>query len=126
MEACNKLGSYYMNELKYQEALGEFQHESIIHQASDQKMDYGRANRMIGECYMMMGKYQDALKHEDIFMKIAKQEKDRVEQQRAYASVGRCHLLQAEDKTVSGSTDAAKDLKAAETSFLKSLMICKE
>lgn len=115
-----------MSELKYQEALGEFRQESLIHQASDKKMDFGRASRMIGECYMMMGKYQDALRHENVFMKIAKQENDRVEMQRAYASVGRCHLLQAEDKTVSASTDAAKDLKAAETAFLKSLMICKE
>lgn len=123
---CNRLGNHYTNESKYQSALSEFRQESVIYKALDKKMDFGRANRMIGEVYMLMGRYKDALKHEDIYLKIAKQESDVVEVQRAYATIGRCYLLQSEDESVSGSTDAAGDYKAAERAFLKSLIICKE
>lgn len=123
---CNKLGSHYMNESKYQHAVGEFGQESNIYQALGKKMDYGRANRMLGEVYVLMGKYNEALKHEDLYLKIAKQENDLVEMQRAYATVGRCYLLQAQDKNNDGSSEATSDFKAAEKAFLKSLIICKE
>lgn len=125
-EACNKLGSYYMNEMKYQEALGEFRNESNIYLSLGLKMENGRANRMLGEAFVLIAKYKEALKHEHIYLSIAKQEENLVEQQRAYATIGRCYLLQAEDENVAGSKDAPCDFKAAERAFLKSLMICKE
>lgn len=81
---------------------------------------------MIGEVYLLMGRYKDALEHNEIYLKISKEEKDPVEMQRAYASLGRCFLLQAEDDTVSGSSNLASDYKAAERAFLKSLIICKQ
>lgn len=115
-----------MSESKHQDALGEFRQESNVYLTLDKKIEYGRANRMIGEAYVLMGKYKDALKHENIYLTIATKENDLVEIQRAYATIGRCYLLQAEDETVSGSKDASGDLKSAEKSFLKSLMICKE
>lgn len=122
-EMCNKLGCHYMNDSKYQEALIEFRQESIVYQTLDKKMDFGRANRMIGEVYMLMEKYSEALKHEDIYMKIANQENNLVELQRAYTTVGRCYLLQAEDNE---NKDSKSGFKAAEKSFLKGLIICKE
>lgn len=125
-EACNKLGNHYMNESELKKALGEFRQEADIYSELCKKMDYARANRMIGEVYLVMGKYSDALKHEDIYMKTAKQENDLVEMQRAYATVGRCYLLRAEDDGVFGTKDAQADYRAAQKSFLKSLIICKE
>lgn len=126
-EMCNKLGSHFMNDSKYQESLEEFRQESIIYQTLDRKMDFGRANRMIGEVYMLMGKYDDALKHENVYMNIAKQENNLVELQRAFTTVGRCYLLQAEDNSESrGESNSKSGFKAAEKSFLKGLIICKE
>ena len=90
------------------------------------KIDFARANRRIGEVFLQMGKYKEALKHENIYLSTAKTENDLVEMQRAYATIGRCYLLQAEDESLSGSSDAPSDLKSAEKAFLKSLMICKE
>ena len=73
-----------------------------------------------------MESYKNALDHENIYLKSAKQANDLVEMQRAQATIGRCYLLLAEDKSADGSVDAPADFKAAEKSFLKSLMICKE
>lgn len=115
-----------MQESQLKKALHEFQTEATIHQNLCQKMDYARAHRMIGEVYLLEGKFEESLEHEDIYMKIAKQENDLVEMQRAYATIGRCFLLQAEDKETSESKDAMSVFKAAEKSFLKSLIICKE
>lgn len=115
-----------MNESKYNSALSEFRQQALIAEFSDNKMDNGRANRMIGEVYVLMQRYKDAIKHENIYLNIAKQENDLVEMQRAYTNVGRCYLIQAEDKSVAGSNDCKGDFKAAEKAFLKGLIICKE
>lgn len=115
-----------MNDTQLTKALHEFQTEASIHHNLCKKMDYARAHRMIGEVYLLQGNFKEALEHEDIYMKIAKQENDLVEMQRAYATVGRCFLLRAEDKEAAGSEVASSDFKAAEKSFLKSLIICKE
>lgn len=125
-ETCNKLGNHYTNESKHQHALKQFSEEAKIYEALKKKLDFARANRMIGEVYLLMGRYKDALEHNEIYLKISREEKDPVETQRAYASLGRCFLLQAEDDTVSGSSNLASDYKAAERAFLKSLIICKQ
>jgi tetratricopeptide (TPR) repeat protein len=125
-EMCNKLGNHYMNECKYQNALGEFRQESHIYQALGKNMDFGRANRMIGEVFMMMETFSEALKYSDIYLKLAKQENDFVELQRAYATIGRCYLLKGGDEGTGESSESTNDFKAAEKAFLKSLIICKE
>lgn len=89
-------------------------------------MELGRANRMVGEVYLSMERYKDALKHENIYLKQAKMENDFVELQRAHATIGRCYLLMAEDEAARDPNDARVNFNAAEKSFLKSLMICKE
>ena len=127
-DSCHKLGDFYVSKFDLSRALREFQEESSIYQDEGKKMDYGRANRMIGEVFILMEKYAEALKHEELFLKISKQENELVEQQRAYATIGRCYLLLGEHKSNS-SNEANKsvhDLKCAEKSFLKSLIICKE
>lgn len=112
--------------MKYKEALDEFEQESNIHLSlgKPHRMHYGRASRMVGEVYLMIEKYDDALKHENIYLEVSKQENDLIEMQRALLSVGRCYLLLAESKNK--SNEARMDFKAAERTFLKSLMICKE
>lgn len=121
-EASNKLGNYYLDSGELQKALFEFQEESRIYSTLEKQIDYAKANRMISEVQMLLGNFVEALKHQDIYLKISRRENNLIEIQRAYATIGRCYLLRAEDET----QNSQEDLKAAEKSFLKSLLICKE
>jgi tetratricopeptide (TPR) repeat protein len=125
-EMCNKLGNYLVSEQKFDDALKEFQEESLVWSQLNRQMDFGRAARMIGEVYLRMERYKDALRHENIYLKQAKLANDFVELQRAHATIGRCYLLMAEDEAARDPKDAEVNFKAAEKSFLKSLMICRE
>lgn len=116
-----------MSDSKLDSSLREFKQElSIRENLANNKIEIARVNRMIGEVLMLKGKYSEAQKHEQVYLKLAKECDDLVEQQRAYATIGRLHLLRAEDESVCGSDNPVNDYKAAEKSFLKSLIICKE
>jgi len=57
---------------------------------------------------------------------IAKRLKNQVEEQRAYATLGRVHLLHGQCLADSSASGAMEQLKLAEKSFLRSLLLIKE
>lgn len=121
-EACNKLGNYFLEAGDLDKALCEFREECRIYSVLGNQIDFAKANRMISEVQMLLGNFVEALKHQDIYLKISSRENNLIELQRAHATIGRCYLLRAEEEAL----NSKEDLKAAEKSFLKSLLICKE
>lgn len=65
-------------------------------------------------------------KHCFVVAEIAKKLQNKVEQQRAYATLGRVHLLHGQSLSETSASGAMEQLKLAEKSFLRSLLLIKE
>lgn len=143
--SCKQLGDYYNECGKYNEAANEYKQEATIYASMGKELETGKAKRMLGEMYMLLFDYDAAKDHindylseyqqqNTIYMmiiqlsysEISKRLKNKVEEQRAYATLGRVHLLHGQSLSDSTASGSMEQLKLAEKSFLRSLLLIKE
>ncbi|XP_001353259.2 tonsoku-like protein [Drosophila pseudoobscura] len=124
--SCNQLGDFYNQQGKYNEAVEEYKQEASIYASMGKELETAKAKRMVGEMFTLLCDYDAAKDHINDYLKIAKRLKNQVEQQRAYATLGRVHLLHGQSLTDSSASAAMEQLKLAEKSFLRSLLLIKE
>ncbi|XP_016999928.2 tonsoku-like protein [Drosophila takahashii] len=124
--SCNQLGDFYNQQGKYNEAVREYVQEAQIYASMGKELETAKAKRMVGEMYTLLCDYDAAKDHINDYLKIAKRLKNQVEEQRAYATLGRVHLLHGQSLADSSASGAMEQLKLAEKSFLRSLLLIKE
>lgn len=146
--ACSNLGDFYNQQGRFQNAVKEYQDAAIIYTKMGKKLEMAKAHRMVGEMFMLLGEFDNAKEHINdylsnismnliydihihnkfgcIFLELSKEMLSKVEVQRAYATLGRCHLLHGQALAEISASDAMAQLKQAEKSFLKSLLLTKE
>ncbi|XP_017074027.1 tonsoku-like protein [Drosophila eugracilis] len=123
---CNQLGDFYNQQGKYNDAVREYVQEAKIYASMGKELETGKAKRMVGEMYTLLCDYDAAKDHISDYLKIAKRLKNQVEEQRAYATLGRVHLLHGQSLADSSASGSMEQLKLAEKSFLRSLLLIKE
>ncbi|KAM8709744.1 hypothetical protein ACLKA7_016536 [Drosophila subpalustris] len=124
--SCNQLGDFYNQLGKYNEAVNEYKQEANIYASMGKELETAKAKRMLGEMYTLLFEYDTAKDHINDYLKIVKRLQNKVEQQRAYATLGRVHLLHGQSLTDTSASGAMEQLKLAEKSFLRSLLLIKE
>ncbi|XP_037719155.1 tonsoku-like protein [Drosophila subpulchrella] len=124
--SCNQLGDFYNQQGKYNDAVREYVQEAQIYASMGKELETAKAKRMVGEMYTLLCDYDAAKDHIGDYLKIAKRLKNQVEEQRAYATLGRVHLLHGQGLADSSASGAMEQLKLAEKSFLRSLLLIKE
>ncbi|EDV40736.1 uncharacterized protein Dana_GF23769 [Drosophila ananassae] len=124
--SCNQLGDFYNQQGKYNEAVKEYKQEAQIYTSMGKELETAKAKRMVGEMFTLLCDYDAAKDHINDYLKIAKRLKNQVEEQRAYATLGRVHLLHGQSLADSSASGAMEQLKQAEKSFLRSLLLIKE
>ncbi|XP_068149449.1 LOW QUALITY PROTEIN: tonsoku-like protein [Drosophila tropicalis] len=124
--SCHQLGDYYNQITKYNEAVGEYKQEASIYASMGKELETAKAKRMVGEMFTLLCEYDAAKDHINDYLKIAKRLKNQVEQQRAFATLGRVHLLHGQSLADTSASAAMEQLKLAEKSFLRSLLMIKE
>ncbi|XP_017053094.1 tonsoku-like protein [Drosophila ficusphila] len=124
--SCNQLGDFYNQLGKYNDAVREYVQEAQIYASMGKELETAKAKRMVGEMYTLLCDYDAAKDHINDYLKIAKRLKNQVEEQRAYATLGRVHLLHGQSLADSSASGAMEQLKLAEKSFLRSLLLIKE
>ncbi|KAH8370297.1 hypothetical protein KR093_002976 [Drosophila rubida] len=124
--SCNQLGDYYNQLGKYNEAVNEYKQEASIYASLGRELETAKAKRMLGEMYTLLCEYDMAKDYINDYLKIAKRIQNQVEQQRAYATLGRVHLLHGQSLSDTTASGAMEQLKLAEKSFLRSLLLIKE
>ncbi|XP_030571588.1 tonsoku-like protein [Drosophila novamexicana] len=124
--SCNQLGDFYNQLGKYNEAAREYKQEATIYASMGKELETAKAKRMLGEMFTLLCEYDAAKDHINDYLKIAKRLQNKVEQQRAYATLGRVHLLHGQSLSDSTASGAMEQLKLAEKSFLRSLLLVKE
>ncbi|KAM7354860.1 tonsoku-like protein [Cochliomyia hominivorax] len=124
--ACNILGDFYNQQGRYQNAVKEYQEEANIYARMGKKLEMAKAHRMVGEMYMLLCEFDNGKEHINDYLKIAKKLQNKVEEQRAYTTLGRAHLLHGQALADISASDAMTQLKCAEKTFLKSLLLTKE
>ncbi|KAH8375188.1 hypothetical protein KR200_001223 [Drosophila serrata] len=124
--SCNQLGDFYNQQGKYADAVKEYVQEAQIYASMGKELETGKAKRMVGEMFTLLCDYDAAKDHINDYLKIAKRLKNQVEEQRAYATLGRVHLLHGQSLADSSASGAMEQLKQAEKSFLRSLLLIKE
>uniref|UniRef100_A0A1A9WG26 Tonsoku-like protein n=1 Tax=Glossina brevipalpis TaxID=37001 RepID=A0A1A9WG26_9MUSC len=124
--SCNHLADFYNQQGRYQDAVKEYKLEAEIYGKMGKQLEMGKAQRMIGEMCMLLGEFDKAKDHITIYLKIAKKLQNTVEEQRAYTTLGRAHLLHGQSLNDTSASNAMNQLKQAEKSFLKSLLLIKE
>ncbi|XP_063227977.1 tonsoku-like protein [Bacillus rossius redtenbacheri] len=122
---CRKLGEFYSNCGKYEEALKAYKEEETSWEAQGKLLQVAVANRMIGEVYNNMGNFQEALIHQEKHLIIARAQRSAVEEQRALATIGRTYFCLAEslDADEPGHRQA---LASAQRAYTSSLRICEQ
>ncbi|KAH8397384.1 hypothetical protein KR222_001208 [Zaprionus bogoriensis] len=123
---CNQLGDHYNQLGKYSEAATEYKQEATIYASMGKQLETAKAKRMLGEMYTLLLDYDLAKDHINEYLKISKRLQNKVEQQRAYATLGRVHLLHGQSLSDSSASEAMAQLRLAEKSFLRSLLLIKE
>lgn len=143
--SCNQLGDFYNQQGKYNEAVKEYKQEAQIYTSMGKELETAKAKRMVGEMFTLLCDYDAAKDHindylseflilrfffltlnKHVCLEIAKRLKNQVEEQRAYATLGRVHLLHGQSLADSSASGAMEQLKQAEKSFLRSLLLIKE
>ncbi|KAH8302181.1 hypothetical protein KR044_003749 [Drosophila immigrans] len=124
--SCNQLGDYYNQLGKYNEAVSEYKQEASIYASMGRELETAKAKRMLGEMYTLLCDYDTAKDYINDYLKIAKRLQNQVEQQRAYATLGRVHLLHGQSLSETSASAAMEQLRLAEKSFLRSLLLIKE
>lgn len=124
--SCHQLGDYYNQLGKYNDAVDEYKQEASIYASMGKELETAKAKRMLGEMYTLLCDYDTAKDHINDYLKIVKRLQNKVEQQRAYATLGRVHLLHGQSLTDTTASGAREQLKLAEKSFLRSLLLIKE
>ncbi|KAH8234854.1 hypothetical protein KR032_004237 [Drosophila birchii] len=124
--SCNQLGDFYNQQGKYSDAVKEYVQEAQIYASMGKELETAKAKRMVGEMFTLLCDYDAAKDHINDYLKIAKRLKNQVEEQRAYATLGRVHLLHGQSLADSSASGAMEQLKQAEKSFLRSLLLIKE
>ncbi|KAH8270318.1 hypothetical protein KR018_007724 [Drosophila ironensis] len=124
--SCNQLGDLYNQRGKYHEAVKEYRQEAQIYASMGKELETARAKRMVGEMFTLLCDYEAAKDHINDYLKISKRVKNQVEEQRAYATLGRVHLLHGQSLADTSASGAMEQLKQAEKSFLRSLLLIKE
>ncbi|KAI9588181.1 hypothetical protein GQX74_004027 [Glossina fuscipes] len=123
--SCNHLADFYNQQGRYQDAVKEYQMEAEIYAKMGKDLETGKAQRMIGEMCMLLGEFDKAKDHITNYLKIVKKLQNTVEEQRAYTTLGRAHLLHGQSLNDVSASDAMSQLKQAEKSFLKALLLIK-
>uniref|UniRef100_A0A1B0FAU3 Peptidase A2 domain-containing protein n=1 Tax=Glossina morsitans morsitans TaxID=37546 RepID=A0A1B0FAU3_GLOMM len=123
--SCNHLADFYNQQGRYQDAVKEYQMEAEIYAKMGKHLDTGKAQRMIGEMCMLLGEFDKAKDHITNYLKIVKKLQNTVEEQRAYTTLGRAHLLHGQSLNDVSASEAMSQLKQAEKSFLKALLLVK-
>ncbi|XP_017016651.1 tonsoku-like protein [Drosophila kikkawai] len=124
--SCNQLGDFYNQQGKYGDAVKEYVQEAQIYASMGKELETAKAKRMVGEMLTLLCDYDAAKDHINDYLKIAKRLKNQVEEQRAYATLGRVHLLHGQVLAESSASGAMEQLKQAEKSFLRSLLLIKD
>ncbi|XP_017861360.1 PREDICTED: tonsoku-like protein isoform X1 [Drosophila arizonae] len=124
--SCNQLGDFYYQLGRYNEAAKEYKQEAAIYSSMGKELETAKAKRMLGEMFTLLCEYDAAKDHINDYLKIAKRLQNKVEQQRAYATLGRVHLLHGQSLSETSASGAMEQLKLAEKSFLRSLLLIKE
>ncbi|XP_034109087.1 tonsoku-like protein [Drosophila albomicans] len=124
--SCNQLGDYYNQLGKYNEAVKEYKQEASIYTSMGKELETAKAKRMLGEMYTLLCDYDTAKDYINDYLKIAKRIQNKVEQQRAYATLGRVHLLHGQSLADTTASAAMEQLRLAEKSFLRSLLLIKD
>ncbi|XP_030372759.1 tonsoku-like protein [Scaptodrosophila lebanonensis] len=124
--SCNQLGDHFNQQGKYNEAVKEYKEEASIYASMGKELETAKAKRMVGEMFMLLCEYDAAKDHINDYLKISKSLENKVEQQRAYATLGRVHLLHGQSLTETTASGAMEQLRMAEKSFLRSLLLIKE
>ena len=123
---CKELAEIYFNSERYDDALNEYNEMKQISIESGNKLDVGRADRMIGEICCEKGEFNKAIAHQKNHLSASRDEHDKVEEQRALATLGRTYFLLAESIVDNSSEVRVIALNEAKKFYMKSLEICDE
>lgn len=121
---CNTIGSKYLDQEKYAEALQEHLEELKYCEWVEDQLGIAVANRRIGECYTFLYHFEEALHHISQFYEVAVSLKSVIEEQRAWATFGRTYYLKYQHEcSLNQGTSQSKDLDQAENAYSEALKL---